>query len=245
MTEDFLTISIRKEYPEFVLDVSFESEKSIIGVFGPTGSGKSTLLDCVSGFTTPNDGSISLNGRYLFRKSGNSHTNVPSEFRRVGYMFQRGFLFPHLTVKENILFGYKLLPPELRRLDVESLIGILDLQSLLSRHPSSLSGGERQKVALARALATAPELLILDEPLANLDLTSRRRILRYLGLIYSEFDIPMLYVSHSFPEISALADRVIVLNDGQIVGDGPPSLMLSQRIIQEVVPGDGLEDFGI
>ena len=228
MFDNVLTIDIRKRYTEFSLDVKFSMGKIITAVFGPTGSGKSTLLNCVSGFTTPDDGYIRLGDRYLCRMSENYKHVIPAESRRIGYMFQRGFLFPHMTVRDNIFFGFNLLPLTLRRLDVQELIELLELQGLLARYPFSLSGGERQKVALVRSLAIAPDLLVLDEPLANLDESSRIKILGYLKVIHSELEIPMLYVSHSFSEVSVLAERVIVLADGQIVGDGSPQLLLTE-----------------
>ncbi len=242
---NFLTVDIRKSYTEFFLNVEFTIGKTITAVFGPTGSGKSTLLDCVSGFTTPDDGMIKLGDRFLCEISERRRHVIPAESRRIGYMFQRGFLFPHLKVKENIFFGYNLVPPALRRLEVQPLIELLELEGLLSRFPSSLSGGERQKVAMARALATAPDLLILDEPLANLDGPSRIKILEYLKLIHSELEIPMLYVSHSFPEVSALADRVIVLAGGKIIGDGPPELLLSEPKFRGIIFENEIEHFRI
>ena len=238
MSQKFLTIDLRKRYSEFSLDVEFSMGKIITAVFGPTGSGKSTLLNCVSGFATPDDGFIRLGGRYLCRMSENYNEVIPAESRRIGYIFQRGFLFPHMTVRDNIFFGFKLVSPTLRRLDVQQLIELLELQGLLSRYPFSLSGGERQKVALVRSLAISPDLLVLDEPLANLDELSRIKILEYLKVLHAELEIPMLYVSHSFSEVSTLADRVIVLANGRIVGDGSPELLLTEPKLHKGFPGD-------
>ena len=224
MSGPLLTFQIAKRYPDFSLDCEAAFESGISAIFGPSGSGKTTLLNCMAGLITPDSGRIEVRGRTVYSSSGGAR--VPPEKRRFGYVLQDSALFPHMSVWQNILYGYRLTPVELRRTEPEQLVELFQLSPLLERGVDTLSGGERQRVALARALATSPELLLLDEPLASLDVAFRGVIIRYLKRIWSELGTPMLYVSHSISEVVALADDMLVVSGGSPVVQGRPSTAL-------------------
>lgn len=222
---NILAFDIHKTYPGFKLMTSASLEDEIVAVFGASGSGKTTLLDCISGLSSPDDGDIILNNKPLF--SSANKVNVPPERRRIGYIFQDPLLFPHLTVNQNILYGFNLTPVSKRIIDLGGIVKLLELEPIMNRHPKGLSGGERQRVALARSLATSPSILLLDEPLASLHFSMRGRILRYLKDIHKHFSMPMIYVSHSISEVLAIADKVIVLDNGKQLGfDMPHKILL-------------------
>lgn len=229
MGEPFLELHFRKSYPGFSLEVDASFGAGITAIFGPSGSGKSTTLDCIAGAARPDSGVLQLWSRTLFSSEGRFlSVNRPPEKRRVGYVHQDGLLFPHLRVRENILFGYNHTPKHRRHLQPNHLVRLLEVESLLHRMPSTLSGGERQRVALARALAASPEVLLLDEPLASLDLPSRGRILRRLRAVHKETGIPMVYVSHALSEVMALAEQALVLDKGRQVAMDAPRRVLHQ-----------------
>ena len=202
----------------FSLDVSVETEAQAVAIVGPSGSGKTTMLDAVAGLRRPDAGLIQVGPKILF----NSHNgiNLPPHERRVGYVPQDLALFPHLTVQQNVLYGVSNSATEEQGRPV---LEILEIQELLSRTTDGLSGGERQRVALARALMARPRILLLDEPLAALDVAFRDRILPYLDRVREELKIPMIYVSHVPDEISRIADWVIRLDAGQVVGSSVPT----------------------
>ena len=201
----------------FSLDVSVETEAQAVAIVGPSGSGKTTMLDAVAGLRRPDAGLIQVGPKILF----NSHNgiNLPPHERRVGYVPQDLALFPHLTVQQNVLYGVSNAATEEQGRPV---LEILEIQELLSRTTDGLSGGERQRVALARALMARPRILLLDEPLAALDVAFRDRILPYLDRVREELKIPMIYVSHVPDEISRIADWVIRLDAGQVVRSSVP-----------------------
>lgn len=188
----------------------------------------------------PDEGEIVLTGRAIY--SSADKVVVSPEKRRVGYVFQNSLLFPHLTVQGNIEYGFKLTAPDLRRITPKQLIDLLDLEPVLHRNPTSLSGGEAQRVALARALAASPTLLLLDEPLASLDMGFKGRILRYLKVLHQELAIPMVYVSHSISEVMAIAHKVLVLSRGRQVAFDEPRKVLLESHVQELVETGNLEN---
>lgn len=240
MAEPFLSIQLRKTYPDFLLELDLELQPGITAIFGPSGSGKTTTLNCIAGLMDPDAGEVVLGGRTLF--SSARGVRLPPERRRVGYVFQEGLLFPHLNVRDNVLYGYKRTPLPLRRVEPEALFNLLELGPLLERRPATLSGGESQRVALARALATSPEVLLLDEPLGSLDAVFRGRILRYLKALHRELLIPMVYVSHSFSEVLFLADQVAVLSKGALVAQNEPYRVLGQSPVNPLVDLPSLEN---
>lgn len=211
---------------DFTLHVDCQlPDSGVSAIYGPSGSGKSTLLDCIAGLRKPTAAStITFRGQPWAR----SQTYAPPWERNIGYVFQDARLFPHLTVTENLEFAAKYT----QRHDGPTLDTIaqwLDLQPLLSRMPSTLSGGQKQRVAVGRALLSAPQLLLLDEPLANLDKNSSAQCLRYLQRLTQELDLPMLYVSHDIEEISQLADHIVLLEQGRVVDQGS-LLQLSSKL---------------
>ncbi len=240
MNDNFLDIRIHKTYPGFMLGVNASFPAGVTAIFGPSGSGKTTILNCIAGLNTPDQGDIYLHNRPLY--SSSEKVNLRPEQRRVGYMFQESLLFPHYRVRENILYGFKLTPPERRKIEPDRLVGLLELGPLLERRPSNLSTGERQRVALARALATSPELLLLDEPLSSLDVALRGRILRYLKDIHRELAIPMIYVSHSISEVLAIADMALVVSHGRQLAFDEPRKVLLEPYVHSLVDTGGLEN---
>jgi len=235
-----LEFRLRKSLGDFALECEARFGDGVTAIFGPSGSGKSTLLNSIAGLVRPDEGEIRFRGGALF--SSNEGIHVPPEIRRFGYVFQDSALFPHMSVSDNIYYGYKLTPREDRRIEPSQIVELLQLERLLDRGVSNLSGGERQRVALARALATSPRLLLLDEPLASLDIGLRGVILGYLKRIRHELDIPMVYVSHSISEVMALADNALVLKDGKVVAFGQSSEALVTPEVSAFAQFDTLEN---
>ena len=235
-----LDLQLSKTYPDFTLSISASFPAGIVAIFGPSGSGKTTILNCIAGLLIPDEGEITLKGQTLF--SHVEKINLSPERRRIGYMFQESLLFPHLTVKENILYGYNLTPTHMRRIDPSHLVEMLELGPLMDRRTAGLSGGERQRVVLARSLATSPDLLLLDEPLANLHVSIKGRILRYLKAVHGELSMPMVYVSHSISEVLALAQKVLVLDRGRQVAYDEPRRLLGQPVAAPIVDTESLEN---
>ncbi|EJJ0662068.1 molybdenum ABC transporter ATP-binding protein ModC [Cronobacter sakazakii] len=186
----------------------------ITAIFGVSGAGKTSLINAISGLTRPQHGRIVLNDRVL--SDTETDTFLPPEKRRVGYVFQDARLFPHYKVRGNLKYG---MAKEMAS-QFDKLVTLLGIEPLLDRLPGTLSGGEKQRVAIGRALLTAPELLLLDEPLASLDVPRKRELLPYLQRLAREINIPMLYVSHSLEEILHLADKVLVLEQGEVKAFG-------------------------
>lgn len=195
----------------YTLDARLSSTDQVTGLIGPSGSGKTTLLMALAGIIRPTGGLIGIKGGATFFDSGRG-INLPIEKRRVGVVFQDDLLFLHLNVRENFLFGYNRTEPGLRKLHPQEICHLLDLGLLLERGTGELSGGEARRVAVGRALLTSPCLLLLDEPLTGLDVRLRDRILAYLLRIKSELSIPMVYVSHSYSDILAIADSVALID---------------------------------
>lgn len=222
-----LSFELHARIEDFTLDCAAEAFPGVTALFGPSGSGKTTTLDCLAGVFRPDRGTIVLNGRTLF--SSEERVYVRPERRRIGYVFQDGALFPHMTVSANIRYGLELMPGPQRRIDVDEVIRLLRLEPLLARRARQLSGGEKQRVALARALAASPEVLLLDEPMASLDAGLRGVVVAYLRRIRRELGIPMLYVSHSITETLALADRALLMQRGRISAFDRPSRLLLER----------------
>ncbi|MGN7295080.1 molybdenum ABC transporter ATP-binding protein [Rhizobium sp. SAFR-030] len=219
-----LTVDIRHRQGDFQLDVSFTSERGVTALFGRSGSGKTSVLRIVGGLVRPTEGRITLDGDVLLDTAAQIHT--PSHQRRFGYVFQEPRLFPHLTVRQNLLYGRWLAPKAQRSQEPLRIFEMLGLETLLERRTANLSGGEQQRVAIGRALLGSPRLLLMDEPLSALDEARKAEILPYLERLRDELDLPILYVSHSVPEVARLADRVVVLADGCVEGAGSASDML-------------------
>ena len=204
----------------FHLEVHEEIAGSITALFGPSGSGKTTTLEAIAGLRRPAAGTIAIGDRILF--SSLSGIDVPVHQRHVGYVAQDVSLFPHLSVRRNVLYGRR----EGQRLELATVASMLEIEPLLDRGVTQLSGGERQRVALARALMSSADVLLLDEPLAAVDLELRRRILPYLERVRDELRVPVIYVTHARDEVHAIADFVVVLERGRVVRSGGPGQVL-------------------
>ena len=204
----------------------------ITAVFGVSGAGKTSLINAISGLTQPQKGRIVLNDRVL--NDVEQGVCLAPEKRRIGYVFQDARLFPHYKVRGNLRYGMAKSMAE----QFDKLVALLGIESLLARLPGSLSGGEKQRVAIGRALLTAPELLLLDEPLASLDIPRKRELLPYLQRLAREINIPMLYVSHSLDEILHLADKVLVLEGGQVKAFGNLEDVRGSSVMHPWLPQD-------
>ena len=202
----------------------------ITAVFGVSGAGKTSLINAISGLTRPQQGRIVLNGRVL--NDVEQGICLAPEKRRVGYIFQDARLFPHYKVRGNLRYGMAKSMAD----QFDKLVALLGIEPLLDRLPGSLSGGEKQRVAIGRALLTAPELLLLDEPLASLDIPRKRELLPYLQRLAREINIPMLYVSHSLDEILHLADKVLVLEAGNVKAFGSLEEVWSSSVMHPWLP---------
>jgi molybdate transport system ATP-binding protein len=203
-------------------DFSFASEFSLqcrrVGIFGPSGSGKSTLMHMLAGLLKPDRGHIRLGGETLFDAASGVH--CPPDRRRIGVVFQHAHLFPHLGVQRNLLYGYKRLPRSERKIDPEALIEVLNLGPLLERQVTTLSGGERQRVALGRTVLSCPRLILMDEPLNGLDESLKYQIIPYLKKVFAEFDIPLLFISHSLNEMRLMTDHILEFANGRLSAQG-------------------------
>lgn len=209
-----LNFSQRLGEHQLDIDVALPA-KGITAIFGLSGAGKTSLINAIGGLTRPQRGRIALNDRLL--SDTESGLFLPPEKRRAGYVFQDARLFPHYRVRGNLKYG---MAPAMRS-QFDTLVALLGIEHLLDRFPFSLSGGEKQRVAIGRALLTAPDILLMDEPLASLDLPRKRELMPYLQKLAKRVDIPVLYVSHSLEEILQLADHVLVLDNGTVKACGP------------------------
>ena len=204
-------------YSGFALDVDLALPgRGVTAIFGASGSGKTTLLRCIAGLEFT-EGQLRVNGDTWQDSAG----RVPAHRRPLGYVFQEASLFPHLTVRANLEYGMQRLPAGERKVGMAHALDLLGIAPLLERRPQGLSGGERQRVAIARALLTSPKLLLMDEPLAALDLPRKQEILPYLERLHDALDIPVLYVSHAPDEVARLADHLVLMDAGKAVATGP------------------------
>lgn len=213
-----ISVSLSHTFQGFALRSEFEAGPGVTVLFGRSGSGKTTIVRALAGLLKPHQGKIVIDGRVLL--DTNRGIWVPPHKRRIGYIFQDARLFPHLTVRQNLCFGRWFAPKTARQQDMDAIVEILGISHFLHRRPAALSGGEKQRVAIGRALLSGPELLLADEPLASLDTAFKQEIMPLLERLRDEFDVPILYVSHSATEVARLADRVVVLQNGCVVRQG-------------------------
>lgn len=211
------------EQSGFALDLEFAAAGRVTALFGPSGSGKTTVLSLVAGFLRPDQGTIRLNNpaRLLTDISSSQALCLRPEERGIGYVFQEHRLFPHLSVERNLRYGESRSGREVE-IPFQRVSEVLELGSLLKQYPRQLSGGESQRVALGRALLSGPDLLLMDEPLASLDEQLKHRIISYLDRVVSEWNLPVLFVSHSQADVRRLANWVIAMRDGRLVTAGTP-----------------------
>lgn len=232
-----LSVAIAHRFPGFSLDTAFVADRGITVLFGKSGSGKTTVVSAVAGLLRPNEGRVSVNGIDLLdtRKS----VFVPAHRRCIGYVFQEGRLFPHLSVRQNLLYGNWFSTGNKGAFG--KIVDVLGIGSLLDRPPGALSGGEKQRVAIGRALLSNPRLLLMDEPLAALDEARKAEILPYLEWVRDESRIPILYVTHSLAEVARLAETLVVLGDGKVIRSGPATDLLADPALATLF---GLRDAG-
>jgi molybdate transport system ATP-binding protein len=199
---------------DFQLDAAFAGAERVTALFGPSGAGKSTILRLIAGLLRPDEGRIVLAGRTVFDSAAG--IDLAARHRRVGLVFQDGLLFPHMSVRQNLLYGCwaRRVP---RPAAFHRTVETLDIGKLLDRAPRHLSGGERQRVAIGRALLSDPAILLMDEPVAAIDMERRAEILPYLASLTAEFPVPLIYVSHAEEEIERLAQKVVRVRDGRVV----------------------------
>ncbi|NPD13994.1 molybdenum ABC transporter ATP-binding protein [Xinfangfangia sp. D13-10-4-6] len=220
-----LSVSLQHAFPGVSLDVRFDAPQGVTALFGRSGSGKTTVVNAVAGLLRPDQGRITLGDRVLFDAA--QRQNLAPHRRRIGYVFQDARLFPHLSVRQNLLYGRWFAPKAARRAEFDRVIEMLGIAALLDRRPGLLSGGEKSRVALGRALLSEPDLLLMDEPLAALDEARKAEILPYLERLRDTFALPILYVSHSPAEVARLATTVVMLEAGQVTIAGPAHEVLA------------------
>ncbi len=255
-----LSVDITHRLGGFELRVVFETPGGITALFGRSGTGKTTVVNAVAGLLRPDAGRIEVSGEVLFDSA--RRICPPPHARRLGYVFQDGRLFPHLSVRQNLTYGLRFAPKGATGPRLQEVSEMLGISALLDRRPGALSGGEKQRVAIGRALLSRPRMLLMDEPLAALDAARKEEILPYLERLRDETDIPVLYVSHSVGEVARLATSVVVLEDGQVARAGAAEQVLSDpdivrqlgvREAGAVIPatltrhhdGDGLSELAV
>ena len=210
----------------FALDVAFEAARGVTALFGPSGCGKTTLLRCLAGLRRAPTGLVTVEGECWQDETRGRF--LPAHKRACGYVFQEASLFPHLSVRRNLEYGWKRIPMHERKVAFDDAVALLGIDELMGRMPMHLSGGERQRVAMARAVLTSPRLLLMDEPLASLDEARKAEALYYIERLRDELSLPIVYVSHSIEEVVRLADTVVMLSEGKVRAAGPVAGLLQE-----------------
>ncbi len=220
-----LSVRLRQHLPGIELDISFDAPAGVTVLFGRSGSGKTTVVNAMAGLLRPEAGRVAVDDWVLFDIETGQW--LPPHKRRLGYIFQEGRLFPHLTVRQNLVYGRWFAPRAAKRETPDKVIEMLGIGHLLDRRPAGLSGGEKQRVAIGRALLAGPRLILADEPLAALDDARKAEILPYFERLRDEVSVPILYVTHSAAEVARLATSVVALQDGKVARQGPASEVLA------------------
>jgi len=224
MKSPVINIDVRGQAGTFSIDATIQAGPGVTALFGRSGTGKSTLVNMVAGLVTPTDGRIDIAGETLFDSAAG--INVKPEHRGVGYVFQDARLFPHMSVHANLAYGMKRMPYAQHPAAFDRVVELLGLAPLLARRPAKLSGGEKQRIAIARALLSNPRILLMDEPLSNLDAQRKSEVLPYIERLSADFALPVLYVSHAVDEVVRLADTLVLMDDGRVIAQGlVPDLM--------------------
>ena len=225
-----LQVAVKHSFPGFTLDAAFTAPPGLTVLFGRSGSGKTTLINAVAGLLRPDEGRIAA-GDWVLLDTAQGIRLRPHK-RHLGYVFQEGRLFPHLSVRQNLAYGAWFAPKDAPRADMDRVVEMLGIGPLLDRRPAALSGGEKQRVAIGRALLSAPRLILADEPLAALDDARKAEILPYFERLRDEVSVPILYVSHSASEVARLATTVIALDAGRVVAQGPAAAVLGDPALR-------------
>ncbi|MEP2639859.1 molybdenum ABC transporter ATP-binding protein [Roseobacter sp.] len=224
-----LSVSVQHRFRGFDLDVAFDAPAGVTVLFGRSGAGKSTLINAVAGLLRPDAGRISSDDTVLLDTQ--TGTNLPPHARRVGYIFQDARLFPHMTVRQNLAYGRWFAPKSAHPADMGKIVEMLGIGPLLGRRPDGLSGGEKQRVAIGRALLSRPQIILADEPLAALDAQRKADILPYFERLRDDLAVPMLYVSHATAEVARIATTVVALEAGRVVRQGAARDVLSDPAV--------------
>lgn len=234
---DSLEAKFKVDYPEFNLDVELTlPARGVTVVFGPSGSGKTTLLRCLSGLEKAPSGYMKIADQVW----QDEETFIPIQERKIGLVFQESRLFPHLSIQDNLLYGYQRTQPADRNLQLDEVAQVLNLEALLKRRPEKLSGGERQRVAIGRALLTSPKLLLMDEPLASLDMQLKAEIIPFIKRIENKFKTPIVYVTHSINEVLQLVDTMVILKSGKVENIGSVEEVFSDVQSREAIGDEQL-----
>jgi molybdate transport system ATP-binding protein len=219
-----IEIDVKHRLGNFSLDACFSADSGTVALFGPSGAGKTTLINAVAGLLRPDRGRVVVDGMTLLDTKGG--IDVPPHRRRIGYIFQDGRLFPHLTVRQNLSYGSLLSTGGITAGSTERIVDMLGIGHILNRYPLGLSGGEKQRVAIGRALLAEPRLILMDEPLSSLDEQRKQEILPYIEKLRDETGVPILLVSHSVSEVARLATSVVLISEGRVLAVGAPSQVL-------------------
>ena len=221
-----LQVDVERKLGTFELHARFAAGAGITALFGRSGSGKTSLINTIAGLLRPDRGVVEVDGQVLF--DSRRGIDLPVARRRIGYVFQEGRLFPHFSVRQNLLYGRRFTPKRERYVVLDRVVELLSIGQLLERRPGALSGGEKQRVAIGRALLASPRVLLMDEPLASLDAQRKSEILQYIEQLRDEMSIPILYVSHVIEEVVRLADTVVLMSDGQVSAVGRPDELMGR-----------------
>ncbi|ODT08972.1 MAG: molybdenum ABC transporter ATP-binding protein [Mesorhizobium sp. SCN 65-20] len=241
-----LLVDVRHRLGALELEARFESAGHLTALFGPSGSGKTSLINIIAGLIRPEAGRVVIGDRALVDTAAGKF--VPAHKRRLGFVFQDARLFPHLTVKSNLLYGRWFTPRSERYADFDRVIDMLGIGHLLARRPALLSGGEKQRVAIGRALLASPKLLLMDEPLASLDDARKAEIMPYLERLRDETRVPIVYVSHSIAEVSRLATDIVMMSNGKVAAAGPTAEIMQRLDLlppEEVGEGGAVLDLKV
>jgi molybdate transport system ATP-binding protein len=221
-----IEVDVKRVIGSFSLDVAFKNATGVTALFGHSGSGKSVTLGIIAGLTQPDWGHVRLNGEAFV--DTDAGVRLPVSRRRIGLVFQDANLFPHMSVRQNLLYGRWFAPRDARRIDFDAVVETLGIGNLLSRPPARLSGGERQRVAIGRALLSCPKLLLFDEPLAALDMQRKLEIMPLIERVRDEFRVPIVYVTHAVDEVVRLAHCVVIIEGGRVKFVGEPATAFSR-----------------
>ncbi|MEW5729761.1 MAG: molybdenum ABC transporter ATP-binding protein [Pseudomonadota bacterium] len=221
-----LELSVKRRQGAFLVDLDLAAGRGVTALFGRSGSGKTSVINMVAGLSRPDSGRIAVDGRVLFDAAAG--IDLPPEKRRLGYVFQDARLFPHLSVRANLAFGRDRVPAAERAVAFDDVVEVLGIGHLLDRRPAGLSGGEKQRVAIGRALLASPRILLMDEPLAALDAARKAEVLPFIAALSRRFGVPILYVSHSMDEVLRLADTLVLIDEGRAAAVGGVEELLSR-----------------
>jgi molybdate transport system ATP-binding protein len=230
-----LEVDIEHRLGSFALDIHFRSGPGLTALFGRSGAGKTSVVNAIAGLIAPERGRIVVDGSVLTDTEQGIHT--PTHRRRVGYVFQEGRLFPHLTVRQNLLFGRWFAPAAAPAGRLDNVVDLLGIGAFLDRRPGRLSGGEKQRVAIGRALLASPRLLLMDEPLASLDARRKDEILPYIERLRDQGGVPIVYVSHAVAEVTRIASTLVLISDGRVRAVGPVSEVMGRAELYPIAGG--------